>query len=65
MERKRAARIAVMFFIAGGWGAWVSGVTGSSFILYLTVINIVLGIIFIVYYIRAKGRSDDKKGAYR
>ncbi len=58
IDRKRAMHIAMMFFIAGGWGAWVSSVTGSSFILYLTVINIVLGIIFFAYYI--KGRASGK-----
>ncbi|MEM4705749.1 MAG: hypothetical protein QW053_04305, partial [Candidatus Nitrosocaldus sp.] len=61
IERKRAMRIAIMFFIAGGWGAWVSSVTGSSFILYLTVINVVLGIIFLAYYIR--GRASTGRGA--
>ncbi|MFN4336562.1 MAG: hypothetical protein ACK4FV_03135 [Candidatus Nitrosocaldus sp.] len=62
IERKRAMHIAMMFFIAGGWGAWVSSVTGSSFILYLTVINIVLGVIFLAYYIRsrASGRGTGR-----
>lgn len=62
MKRKRAMHIAIMFFIAGGWGAWVSSVTGSSFILYLTVINIVLGVIFLAYYIRgyASGRGSGR-----
>jgi len=57
IERKRAMHIAIMFFIAGGWGAWVSSVTGSSFILYLTVINIVLGMIFLAYYIKGHATS--------
>ncbi|MCS6768440.1 MAG: hypothetical protein RMJ59_05020 [Candidatus Nitrosocaldus sp.] len=59
MKGRRAMHIAIMFFVAGGWGAWVSSVTGSSFILYLAVINIVLGIIFIAYY--ARGRSTGRK----
>ncbi len=59
MIRKRALHIAIMFFVAGSWGIAVSAFTYTPFILYLAIINIVLGILFMVTYYRksAKGKG--------
>jgi len=46
--------IAIMFFAAGSWGIAVGAFTHATFILYLAIINIVLGIFFMIYYRKSK-----------
>jgi Zn-dependent protease len=54
MIRKRMLYIAIMFFAAGSWGIAVGAFTHALFILYLAIINIVLGIFFMIYYRKSK-----------
>jgi len=45
---RRYRHIAIMLLAAGAWGVSISILYDSRFILYLAVINIVLGIIFLL-----------------
>jgi len=46
--------IAIMFFVAGSWGIAVGSFTHVLFIFYLAIINIVLGILFMIYSRKSK-----------
>ena len=54
MIRRRTLHIAIMFYAAGSWGIAVGAFTHTPFILYLAIINIVLGILFMIYYRKSK-----------
>ena len=45
---RRYRHIAIMLLAAGAWGVSIGILYDSRFILYLAVINIVLGIIFLL-----------------
>lgn len=53
--KTKARRIAIMFFVVGVWGLGVSYIfAGNPNILVLSVINLGLGILFTLYYTKAK-----------
>ena len=53
--KAKAKRIAIMFFVAGGWGVGISFMFGGYLIiLLLSVINLGLGCAFSLVYRKAK-----------
>ena len=53
--KAKAKRIALMFFIVGGWGLGISFMFGGNLIiLLLSVINLGLGCAFSLVYTKAK-----------
>ncbi|MFQ5941076.1 MAG: hypothetical protein ACE5KA_05190 [Nitrososphaerales archaeon] len=53
--RAKAKRIAVLFFIVGGWGLAVSYMFGGNpFIVILSAVNLGLGGVFTLFYTKAK-----------
>ncbi|MEE8132587.1 MAG: hypothetical protein V3T40_03325 [Nitrososphaerales archaeon] len=52
--RSKAKRIAIMFFVVGGWGIGISYMYGGNlFILLLSSINLGLGGMFTLFYRKA------------
>ncbi len=57
IKKVKAKRIAIMFFIAGAWGIGISFIFGNAsnmLILFLSVLNLVLGVVFTLFYRKAK-----------
>lgn len=52
--KAKSKRIAIMFFAVGAWGIGIGSMFGNPFMLYLSVLNLVLGGVFTVFYSRAK-----------
>lgn len=58
VPKRKALRIAIMFFAVGGWGLALSYMFGGSLILpiilFLSLINLAMGGVFVVVYKKAK-----------
>ncbi len=57
MIRKRALRIAIILFAVGSWGIAIGASTNTPFVLYLAIINIVLGLFFLRAYRKGSSKS--------